>query len=85
MRLDQFLSRANILKRRGIAQDMCDHQVVLLNDKPAKSAKEVKVGDKITLIYLDRKEHYVILALPQSKTIPKSQSHLYAQKVSHDL
>lgn len=84
MRLDQFLNSTNLLKRRSIAQDMCNHQAVLLNGKPAKSAKEVKIGDEITLIYLSHKERYEILSLPQSKTTPKSQSHLYIQRLSDD-
>lgn len=85
MRLDQFLNSTNLLKRRSIAQDMCNHQAVLLNGKPAKSAKEVKMGDKITLIYLNHQEHYQILSLPQSKTIPKSQSHLYIQRLDDEV
>lgn len=80
MRLDKFLQSSHILKRRSIAQDMCDHGVVLLNDQPAKSSKEVRVNDRITLIYLDHKDHYRVLALPTTKTIPKSQSHLYVLK-----
>ena len=80
MRLDQFLNSTNILKRRSLAQDMCNNQAVLLNGKVAKSAKEVKVGDVITLIFLDHQEDYTILALPSTKTIPKSQSHLYFLK-----
>lgn len=80
MRLDKFLNSTNILKRRSIAQDMCDHGVVLLNGKPSKSAKEVKVGDEITLVYLEYEEKYRVLDLPKTKTIPKSQSHLYVSK-----
>lgn len=80
MRLDKFLNSTNLLKRRTLAQDMCEHGAVLLNGKSAKSAKEVKLGDEITLVYLDHQERYRVLALPQSKTTPKSQIHLYVQK-----
>lgn len=80
MRLDKFLNSTNVLKRRSIAQDMCEHGVVLLNGLRAKSAKEVKIGDEITLVYLEHQERYVVLDLPKTKTIPKTQSHLYIQR-----
>ncbi|WP_027327723.1 RNA-binding S4 domain-containing protein [Helicobacter pametensis] len=80
MRLDKFLNSTNLLKRRSVAQDMCEHGAVLLNAHVAKSSKEVKVGDEITLVYLDHQERYRVLALPQTKTIPKSQTHLYVKK-----
>lgn len=81
MRIDKFLNSTNLLKRRTIAQDMCENGAILLNDKPAKSSKEVKVGDIITLKYLDKSLSYEILALPQSKTTPKSQIHTFIKEL----
>ena len=49
MRIDKYLSSVNILKRRSIAQDMCENGVVSINNIIAKPSKEVRVGDKITL------------------------------------
>lgn len=79
MRIDKFLNTTNILKRRALAQDMCESGVVLLNGIPAKSAKEVKVGDEITLRYLEYEKKYLVLAIPTSKNVPKSQSSEYFQ------
>ncbi|MCI6217584.1 MAG: RNA-binding S4 domain-containing protein [Helicobacter sp.] len=79
MRIDKFLNTTNILKRRALAQDMCESGVVLLNGIPAKSAKEVKVGDEITLRYLEYEKKYLVLAIPTSKNVPKSQSSKYFQ------
>ncbi len=81
MRIDKFLNSTNILKRRSIAQDMCDSGVVYINDKVVKSAKEVKVGDIIKLVYLTGSKSYEVLALPTTKTIPKSTSHLYIKEL----
>ncbi|ANV97423.1 hypothetical protein BBW65_00690 [Helicobacter enhydrae] len=81
MRLDQFLNSSNLLKRRSIAQDMCQNGAILLNAKPAKPAKEVKIGDVIELKYLDKSLQYEILAIPPTKTTPKSQISLYLKEL----
>lgn len=81
MRIDKFLNSTNILKRRSVAQDMCESGVVFLNDKAVKSSKEVKVGDIIKLVYLMHTKTYQILELPSTKTIPKSNSHLYIKEL----
>ena len=85
MRIDKYLSSVNNLKRRSIAQDMCENGVVSINNIIAKPSKEVRVGDKITLKYLDYSKHYEVLALPTTKTIPKSQSNLYFKEISPNL
>ncbi|GAA7267522.1 RNA-binding S4 domain-containing protein [Helicobacter pylori] len=81
MRIDKFLNSTNILKRRSVAQDMCESGVVLLNGKVVKSSAQVKVADIIKLVYLTGSKSYEILSLPTSKTIPKSQSHLYIKEL----
>ena len=81
MRIDKFLSSVNILKRRSIAQDMCDNGVVSLNGNIAKSSKEVRVGDVIKLQYLEYAKSYEVLALPTTKTVPKSQSGEYFREI----
>ncbi|RDU59127.1 RNA-binding S4 domain-containing protein [Helicobacter marmotae] len=81
MRVDKFLSSVNILKRRSIAQDMCENGVVSINGIVAKSSKEVRIGDIITLKYLTYSKTYEVLALPLSKTIPKSQSSQYYKEI----
>ena len=81
MRIDKFLNSTNILKRRSVAQDMCESGVVFLNDKAVKSSKEVKVGDIIKLVYLTHSKSYQILEIPSTKTIPKSSSHLYVKEL----
>ena len=55
MRIDKYLSSVNILKRRSIAQDMCENGVVSINNIIAKPSKEVRVGDKISPNLKDKK------------------------------
>ena len=49
MRIDKYLKISRLIKRRTLAQEACDKGKVLLNDKIAKSATTVKIGDKITI------------------------------------
>lgn len=47
MRLDKYLKVSRIIKRRTIANDACDADRVLVNNKPARASYNVKVGDII--------------------------------------
>ena len=51
MRLDKYLKVSRLIKRRSVAADACSASRVLLNDKEAKPAKEVKLGDVIEIVY----------------------------------
>ena len=81
MRLDKFINTVNITKRMAIAEDMCKSKVVFVNDKVAKPAKDVKIGDKITIKYLSHEVSYEVLAIPTTKTIPKSTQSEYIREI----
>ena len=49
MRLDKFLKVSRPIKRRTGANEACDAGRVLVNDKPAKAALNVKTGDVIEI------------------------------------
>ncbi len=78
MRIDKWLSSVNIVKRRTIAQDMVKSGVVYINGIKAKPSKEVKVGDKVRIDYLNGSKTYEVLKIPTTKTIPKSAKDEYA-------
>ncbi|QCD50850.1 ribosome-associated heat shock protein (S4 domain) [Campylobacter californiensis] len=82
MRIDKFLNVVNITKRRSISEDMCKSGVVSINGVVAKPAKDVKVGDKITIKFLVREVSYEVLAIPTSKSIPKSAQEEYVRQVN---
>lgn len=81
MRIDKFLSTVNIVKRRSISEDMCKSRVVFLNDRIVKPAKEVKVGDIITLKYLEKEIKYRVLKIPTTNSIPKSKKDEYVEEI----
>lgn len=82
MRIDKFLNAVNLTKRRAVAQDMIGEGVVYINDKAVKPAKNVAIGDIITLVYLDKQMRYEVLAIPSIKSTPKSQQNLYVKELS---
>jgi ribosome-associated heat shock protein Hsp15 len=82
LRIDKFLNAVNLTKRRAVAQDMISEDVVLLNNKVVKPAKNVAVGDIITLVYLEKQMRYEVLAIPTIKSTPKSQQNLYVKELS---
>ena len=51
MRLDKFLKVSRLIKRRSLAKEFTDADRVLVNNKVAKSSKELAVGDIITIRY----------------------------------
>ena len=49
MRLDKYLKVSRIIKRRTVANEACSMGRVTVNDKVAKPATAVKVGDIISV------------------------------------
>lgn len=49
MRIDKFLKTSRLIKRRVIAKDVTDKQMIMINNKIAKPSSTLKIGDTITL------------------------------------
>jgi len=49
MRLDKYLKVSRLVKRRTVANELCDAKHVEVNDKVARASYEVKVGDVISI------------------------------------
>ncbi len=49
LRLDLFLKYSRLALRRTLAQQMCEGGAVKINGVRAKSAREVREGDEITI------------------------------------
>jgi ribosomal 50S subunit-recycling heat shock protein len=64
MRIDQFLQKTGILKRRSLAKEFCDKGAVAINEKTAKASHIVASGDTLTVKFTDRRCHYRVLGLP---------------------
>ena len=58
MRVDKFLKVSRIVKRRSIANEMCNKKRIFINDRPVKAGYVVKVGDVLEVQYgEDKKIH----------------------------
>jgi ribosome-associated heat shock protein Hsp15 len=82
MRIDKYLNAVNITKRRSVAQDMIDSGVVFINDKAVKASKNVEIGNIITIAYLKGAKKYEVLAIPTTKSTPKSEQENYIKELS---
>ncbi len=51
MRLDKYLKVSRIFKRRTIAKEVSKKQRIQINDRPAKPASNVDVGDILKITY----------------------------------
>lgn len=49
MRLDKYLKVSRIIKRRTIANEVCDAKNVSVNGKTARASYDVKINDVIEL------------------------------------
>lgn len=81
MRCDKFLNAVNITKRRAVAEDMLQHNVVFINGLAVKKSKEVKVGDIIEIKYLEKSDKFKVLQIPTTKSTPKSKMDEYVTKL----
>lgn len=81
MRIDKYLNSVNITKRRAISQDMLAQKIVKINDVVCKPAKEVKIGDVITIEFLAYTKRYEVLDIPKTKTIPKTAQAEYVKEL----
>ncbi|MDX6710320.1 MAG: hypothetical protein QOH96_1336 [Blastocatellia bacterium] len=74
MRLDLFLKASRLCLRRSVAQEMCDAGVVSVNGSIAKSAKELRAGDRIEI---RRREHIltiIVNTIPASKQVARANA-----------
>lgn len=51
MRLDKYLKVSRLIKRRTLAKEASESERILVNGNVAKPAKEIKVGDILTITY----------------------------------
>ena len=49
MRLDKYLKVSRLVKRRTVANELCDAKHIDVNGKTARASYEVKIGDVIEI------------------------------------
>ena len=81
MRIDKFLNTTNVLKRRSVAQDLIKNNLVSINGAVVKQSREVKIGDIVEIKFLEYTKKYKILAIPESKNIPKNAKNNFVEEI----
>lgn len=76
MRIDKFLKVSRILKRRGVANSACDGGNVFVNDKPAKPAHRLKIGDVVCVRFSSGELRFAVKSLNE-KASKEEASQLY--------
>lgn len=66
MRIDKYLQVSQLVKRRVMAQRLCDAGRVHVNDRRAKPATAIEVGDILEVTLGGRQLRLRILRLPGS-------------------
>ena len=65
MRLDKFLKISRLVKRRTIANTLCQAGKVFCNQKLAKAAYDVKVGDELMITIVGKTIVVVVIHIPE--------------------
>ncbi len=77
MRLDKFLKVSRLIKRRTVANEVSDMGRVLVNNNPAKPAKQIKENDIITIEYANRIVKAKVLKVPTTNVSVQEAPSLY--------
>ena len=72
MRLDKFLKVSRIVKRRTVANEICDAKHAAVNGKAAKASTNVKVGDILTIQFGNKETKVEILDVQE--TVKKDEA-----------
>ncbi len=70
MRIDKYLQTSRLVKRRAMANRLCDAGRVTLNGRMAKPAAEVEVGDLVGVNFGPRQLVVKVLRLPEGRPSP---------------
>lgn len=66
MRVDKFLKVSRIIKRRTIANEICQKGYISVNGRTAKASTPLKIGDIITIFFAKKEVEYEVLELKDS-------------------
>lgn len=81
MRLDKFLKVSRLVKRRTIANSISDLGRVFVNGNIAKPAKQLKVGDIISIEYANKTINVRVLIIPTGN-IPVQMAQTLYEEIS---
>ena len=79
MRLDKFLKVSRLVKRRTVANSISDLGRVFVNGNIAKPAKQLKVGDIISIEYKNTIKSFKVIEIPEGNVSVNMASNLYEE------
>ena len=82
MRLDKYLKVSRLIKRRTLAKEASEAERIMVNDKPAKPSKEIKVGDLITINF--GRKSLVVKVTSLKESTKKIDSELMYEFISEE-
>ena len=85
MRLDKFLQVSRLVRRREVANMLCDRGRVRLNGAVARPAAVVRTGDVITISRGDRRLVAKVLSVPDRPAPSKDLVDILARINLEDL
>ena len=77
MRLDVFLNKCCLTRRRSEAKRACENGIVTVDDQTAKASRLVQVGQTVAIAFADRYLEVEILELPRGNISKKMASDYY--------
>ena len=66
MRLDKYLKVSRLIKRRTVANEVCDAKHVTVNGKIARASYDVKVGDIVEITFGQRTLKFKVVSVRDS-------------------
>ncbi|MEA3011685.1 MAG: hypothetical protein QOD42_230 [Sphingomonadales bacterium] len=82
MRLDQFLRASRLVPRRTVAQELCEAGAVSVGGVVARSSRNVREGDEITVRRRASALTVRILTVPQTKQVSRADAASLYETVS---
>ena len=80
MRLDLFLKRCCLTRRRSEAKQACDNGIVTVDDQLAKAGRIVRPGQRVAIGFIDRYLEVEISKLPH-RNVSKASAKTYYRVV----
>ena len=78
MRLDAYLKRSRLIKRRPLAKQYCDRGVVKVNGTVAKAARVVRENDELELDLPNLVLRVRVLRVPEERQPRGPEEPLYS-------
>jgi len=77
LRLDLFLTKSRLIKRRTLAKEACDRGIVFVDGHTARAGREISAGQRLTIDFASRVVEVEILRLPRGNVSRKEARELY--------